>query len=102
MSPGAIATSAVSGYGLEELLARIDADLPVDPLVHLNLRIPVSDGRHLSLVYACGRVLSSKILDNHMYLEVELPESFARRLEDFALPATGGPGSAHPAEPAKL
>jgi GTPase len=95
-------TSAVSGYGLEDLLARIDADLPVDPLVHLNLRIPVSDGRHLSLVHACGRVLSSKILDNHMYLEVELPESLARRLEDFALRAGGAPDSARPAEPAKL
>jgi GTP-binding protein HflX len=79
-------TSAVTGYGLEDLLARMDAELPVDPLVHLNLRIPVSDGRHLSLVHACGRVLNSKILDNHMYLEVELPESFARRLEDFMIP----------------
>ena len=38
-------TSAVTGYGLEDLLARMDAELPVDPLVHLNLRIPVSDGR---------------------------------------------------------
>jgi GTPase len=94
--------SAVTGYGLDDLLARIDAELPVDPLVYRNLRIPISDGRHLSLVYAGARVLDSKVLDNHMYLEVELPESFARRLEDFALPAAEASGSSPQVEPAKL
>jgi GTPase len=101
-SANKVFTSAVTGYGLEDLLARIDAELPVDPLVHRNLRIPVSDGRHLSLVYASGHVLNSKVEDNHMYLEVELPESFARRLEDFALPSAGAPESARNREPAKL
>jgi GTP-binding protein HflX len=95
-------TSAVTGYGLEDLLVRIDAQLPVDPLVHLNLRIPLSDGRHLSLVHACGRVLDSKVLDNHMYLEAELPESFARRLEDFVLAPTDAPGSADSPQSIKL
>jgi len=79
----AVFTSAVSGAGLDELLIRIDAMMPVDPLVHLHLRIPVSDGRHLSLVHACGRVLQSQVLDGHMDIEAELPESLARRLEDF-------------------
>ena len=79
----AVFTSAVTGAGLDELLVRIDAMMPVDPLVHLHLRIPVSDGRHLSLVHACGRVLQSQVLDGHMDMEAELPESLARRLEDF-------------------
>ena len=79
----AVFTSAVSGAGLDELLIRIDAMMPVDPLVHLHLRIPVSDGRHLSLVHACGRVLQSQVLDGHMDIKAELPESLARRLEDF-------------------
>jgi GTPase len=82
----AVFTSAVTGHGLEELLARIDSVMPVDPLVHLHLRIPVSDGRHLSLVHACGRVLQSHVLNGHMDLEAELPESLARRLEDFVWP----------------
>jgi GTPase len=85
-SANKIFTSAVTGYGLEDLLARMDAALPIDPLVHLHLRIPISDGRHLSLVHASGTVLDSKVLDNHMYLEADLPESLARRLEDFAIP----------------
>jgi len=83
----AVFTSAVSGAGLDELLIRIDAMMPVDPLVHLHLRIPVSDGRHLSLVHACGRVLQSQVLDGHMDIEAELPESLARRLEDFLWPS---------------
>jgi len=82
----AIFTSALTGAGLDELLARVDAVMPVDPLVRLNLRIPISDGRHLSLVHACGRVLHSEVSDGHMNLEAELPESLARRLEDFVFP----------------
>ena len=96
-----IFTSAVTGYGLEDLLARMDAELPVDPLVHLHLRIPISDGRHLSLVHACGRVLDSKVFDNHMYLEAELPESLARRLDDFTLPASAVPAGTNATEAAK-
>src|ERR1700728_451475 len=88
-SANKIFTSGVTGYGLEDLLARMDAELPVDPLVHLHLRIPISDGRHLSLVHACGRVLHSKILENHMYLEADLTESLARRLEDFVTSSSG-------------
>ena len=83
-----IFTSAVTGAGLEDLLARMDAALPVDPLVHLDLRIPISDGRHLSLVHACGRVLHSEVLDGHMHLQAEIPESLARRLEDFTVPSS--------------
>ncbi len=82
----AIFTSAVTGAGLDELLARVDVVMPVDPLVRLRLRIPISDGRHLSLVHACGRVLHSEVLDGHMDLDAELPESLARHLQDFASP----------------
>jgi GTPase len=82
----AIFTSALTGAGLDELLARVDVVMPVDPLVRLHLRIPISDGRHLSLVHACGRVLNSEVLDGHMDLDAELPESLARHLQDFVSP----------------
>ncbi len=57
--------------------------MPGDPLVRLQLKIPVSDGRRLSLVHACGRVLHSEIVDGFFHLDAELPESLARRLEEF-------------------
>jgi GTP-binding protein HflX len=78
-------TSAVTGAGLDELLARIDAGIQIDPLVRLRLRMPVADGRHLSLVQARGRVLRSEIVNGDFLLEAELPESAARRLQEFIL-----------------
>ncbi len=76
-------TSAATGAGLEDLLARIDAVLPGDPLVRLRLNVPLSNGRDLSIIHACGRVLSSEVQDGHMQLEAELPESVARQLQEF-------------------
>src|SRR5271170_7337792 len=78
-------TSAVTGEGLEDLLVRIDAAMPVDPLVRLRLRMPLADGRHLALVQARGRVLQSEVVDGHFLLEAEVPQSAARRLQDFVL-----------------
>lgn len=86
--------SAATGSGLEEFLERLDAAMPVDPIVRVQLRVPLSDGRHLSYVHACGRVIHSEIFDGHMRLEADLPESLARRLEEFAVT----PGSASAAE----
>jgi GTP-binding protein HflX len=78
--------SAMSGEGLPALLAQIDAHMPVDPIVRSRLRIPVSDGRHLAMVHGFGRVLNSRLDDDHMLLEAELPQSLlARRLDQFVV-----------------
>jgi len=58
--------------------------MPVDPLVRTKLRVPMTEGRNLALVYTCGRVLESSVDDGHMNIDAELPESLARRLEEFA------------------
>lgn len=78
-------TSAVTGAGLDDLLARIDSVMPVDPLVRLRLRMPVADGRHLSLVQAHGRVFRSELSDGDLLLDAELPQSAARNLQEFIL-----------------
>ena len=80
-----ILTSAASGAGLPDLLAQIDLAMDVDPLVRLKLRMPASDGRNLSLVEARGRVLRSEFADGHFLVEAELPQSAARRLQQFVL-----------------
>jgi GTPase len=82
--------SAVTGAGLANLLARIDEAMPGDPMVRVHLRVPVSDGRSLSMVKAGGRVLHSELSENHYDLEAELPESLARRLEDFLVAERAG------------
>lgn len=79
--------SALRGTGLPDLLLRIDESMPVDPVVRLHFRLPLSDGRKLALVHALGRVITSHVLDSQMDLEAELPESVARRLDLIASPA---------------
>ena len=78
-----IFVSAVTGEGLPELLKLIDETMPGDPLVRVHLLIPISDGRNLSLVHSCGRILHSEMDDTHFSIDAELPESMARRLKDF-------------------
>ena len=85
---GGVFVSALAGTGLEQLLRRIDLAMPVDPIVRLQLRVPLSDGRTLALVHALGRVLRSEVRDSQMAIEAELPESVARRLKlQIAAPA---------------
>jgi GTP-binding protein HflX len=77
--------SAVTGEGLENLLAQIDAALPVDRITRVHLRVPLSDGRTLAMIYAAGRVLTSEPTDEDISLEADVPESLARRLVPYAI-----------------
>jgi len=77
--------SAVTGVGLDELLKKIDAAMPIDPLLRLRLRLPLADGRSLSVVQGRGRVLRSEVEEGHLVLEAEVPESTARELQEFIL-----------------
>lgn len=88
-NPHTVFASACSGAGLEELLERMDSAMPIDPLTRLTLRVPVSDGRHLSLVQSGGRVLHSEVEDGHLVLDAELPESLVRKLAEFVLEQPG-------------
>jgi len=87
--------SALTGQGLDELLRRIDAALPLDPIVRLSLHIPLTEGRSLALIHALGRVLHSEVSDpQYMDLEAEVPKSIARRLKlDIFLAAGTSPAS---------
>ena len=80
-----VPTSALTGEGLHELLERIDEGMRLDPLVRLRLRMPLSDGRHFSQLQAQGRVLHSQVVDGHLLVDAELPQSAARGLRHLAL-----------------
>jgi GTP-binding protein HflX len=73
--------SGLTGEGLETLLSRIDESLPIDPLLHLQFTLPLSNGRAIALVHALGRVLRSEVQDSTMAIEAEIPESVARQLQ---------------------
>ena len=84
--------SALTGEGLDELLKRVDAALPVDPVVRLSLHMPLTEGRSLALIHALGRVIASHVDDSHMDLEAEVPVTVARKLKlkDFQAKETLG------------
>jgi GTPase len=77
---GALLVSAKTGESMDELLKRMDAALPIDPVVTLSLRLPLAEGRTLALIHAMGRVLHSSVEDSHMTMDAEVPASVARRL----------------------
>jgi GTP-binding protein HflX len=90
-APGApVLVSALKGEGIEELLGRMDAEMPTDPVVRLSVRLPLAEGRTLALIHALGRILHSEIDDSHMRLDAEVPESVAKRLKlkDYAVKET--------------
>ncbi|MGB2590840.1 MAG: GTPase HflX [Candidatus Acidiferrum sp.] len=86
---GPALVSGLTGAGVEDLLNRMDAALPVDPVVTLSLRLPLAEGRTLALVHALGRVLHSEVEDSHMLLNAEVPASIARQLKLAAFAKDG-------------
>jgi GTP-binding protein HflX len=76
----AVAISAVTGAGMEGLLAAIDGVLPMDPLVRTRLDLSVGDGATLAMLHEFGRVLSTRYQENRVLVEAEVPESLERRL----------------------
>ena len=93
-SGGPVLVSGLTGEGVEDLLKRMDAALPVDPVVTLSLRLPLAEGRTLALVHALGRVLHSEVEDSHMLLDAEVPVSIARKLKLSAFAQEGTSGRA--------
>jgi len=77
---GPVLVSGLTGKGIDDLLRRIDAALPVDPLMTMSLRLPLAEGRTLALVHAMGRVLHSEVEDSHILMDAEVPTSIARSL----------------------
>ena len=85
-----VLVSALTGEGIEELLRRMDAEMPTDPVVTLSIRLPLAEGRTLAMIHALGRVLHSEIDDSHMRLDAEVPASIAKRLrlKEYAVEET--------------
>jgi GTPase len=92
-----VLVSGLTGEGLDGLLQRIDAALPLDPIVKLSLHMPLSEGRSLALIHALGRVLHSHVSDSHMDMEAEVPQSIATRLKlkSYATVGTSGTSRAY-------
>jgi GTP-binding protein HflX len=76
----AAAISALTGEGIDRLLAKIDEMIPVDPLMVVKLRIRASDGATVAMLHEFGRVISTRYEGEDCEIEAEIPESLHRRL----------------------
>ena len=76
----AVAISALTGDGIDRLLATVDDALPLDPIVTATLRIPAGDGATLAMLHEFGRVIKTRYHGEECEIEAEIPESLRRRL----------------------
>ncbi len=76
--------SAARGWGLEQLMARIDQSISIDPVSKISLRVPQAEGKTLALLEARTRILSRRYRSGMVLMEVEAPESVMRQVEKFA------------------
>jgi GTP-binding protein HflX len=84
--PKAVAISALSKEGVEELLARITEEVANLRKV-FHLRIPQSEYKLVSDLMREGRVLSSDYEDNDVLLTVEVPLILEHRVKDYEVHA---------------
>jgi GTP-binding protein HflX len=82
---GAVAISAATGQGFEELLQKIDQTLSVDPLAECAFRFPVGEGGPLHLVHEHARVLKTRYDEQYCYVDAVAPASLRRKLRRYAL-----------------
>ena len=79
----ALAVSARSGAGFDDLLAAIDRDLPLDPVSRAKFRFPAAEGSLVHLLHERAKVLASRYEGESCEIEAEVPESVKRRLTPY-------------------
>ena len=82
---GAVAISAQSGAGFDELLRKIDETLAMDPLAECEFRIPAGDGQSLHILHERARVLSKKYSGQWCRVKAIAPASVRRLLAGYAV-----------------
>ncbi|WP_263368674.1 GTPase HflX [Edaphobacter bradus] len=81
--PGRAAVSALTGEGLDGLLAAIDAALTADPIIEMQFRLPQSEGAILASLEA-GAILSDKRFDGNLaFFTARGPASLLDRFRRF-------------------
>lgn len=80
-----IHVSAMKGAGISTLLERVDQVLEGDRPSRILLQVPQSEGKILALLEAKARIYSRAYKDGLVNLEVDAPESVARRVREFVV-----------------
>ncbi|MFZ0661974.1 MAG: GTPase HflX [Acidobacteriaceae bacterium] len=82
---GAVAVSAKQGLGIDELLARLDAALVLDPVVERRFEIPQSEGTALAALGAGALIREREFVGNSVRMTVAGPASLLGRYGEFRI-----------------
>ncbi|MYT74188.1 GTPase HflX [Streptomyces sp. cg28] len=85
----AIAVSARTGAGIEELLALIDAELP-RPEVEIEALVPYTHGQLVARAHSDGEVISEEHTPEGTLLKARVHEELAAELAPYVPTATAG------------
>jgi GTPase len=77
----AVAISALTGEGIEHLLATVDEVLPLDLVVRAHFDLSAGDGATLAMLHEFGRVLEVRYEGDRVLVDAEIPESIERRFK---------------------
>jgi len=83
---GAVAISAHTGEGFENLLKKIDDTLALDPVSACVFRFPAGEGAPLHLLHEYAQVTSKRYDGDIVEVEALTPASIRRRLEAYIVP----------------
>lgn len=79
----AVAVSARTGTGVEELMSAIDAAISLDPIEICTFRIPASDGETLHMLHEKARVITRTFHDDMCEIQAEAPASLRTQLQRY-------------------
>jgi len=83
LPPGSIAVSGLTGQGLGDLLAAMDAALVADPLATASFRIPQSEGRVIAALERGATIERQRFAGNLLYMTATGPASLLHRYRRF-------------------
>ncbi len=82
---GALAVSARLGWGLDKVLARIDAALVADPILEQKFHIPQSQGGVLAALGAGALIRNREFIGNTVSMTVAGPASLLGRYRQYRI-----------------
>lgn len=80
-----VEVSAHTGEGIEELVSRIEAELP-NPEVEVHLVVPFDHGEVLPLLHEHGRVISAQYQADGAHVVAAIPKWLVGRVTDYQVP----------------
>jgi GTP-binding protein HflX len=85
-----VLVSGLTGEGIQDLFAKIDAALAFDAIETVTFRVPVRDGAAMALLHERGRVLAEVYDGDSCRMEVAAPKSLRRLLNRYRVESSTG------------